>query len=148
MKKLPIIALALGAGALVLTAFSGGGCGHHRPADPEAVAARVTEHVDDALDDLDATPEQRTRIRAIVERTLAAGRPLHEDGKAAHAEALAQWKATTPDAAKLHALVDERVEALRAFAHQAVDGAVEAHDVLTAEQRAKITTKLERHARH
>ena len=33
---------------------------------------------------------------------------------------------------------------MRAFAHDAVDAGVDAHGVLTPEQRAKVTKKLER----
>jgi Spy/CpxP family protein refolding chaperone len=57
---------------------------------------------------------------------------------------VAEWKAEKPDAAKLHALVDQRAAEMTAMAHQAVDAAVEVHDALTPEQRAKVTKKIER----
>jgi periplasmic protein CpxP/Spy len=62
-----------------------------------------------------------------------------------HRAFLDEWKAASPDKARLHQLVDERVEAFRKVAHEAVDAGVEVHDVLTPEQRAKITKKAERH---
>jgi Spy/CpxP family protein refolding chaperone len=138
-----LVLLALG--LVTLTAFSGGGCfGHHGRKDPGEVAAFVTNRVEDALDDLDATPDQRARIMAVKDRMLEAAKQVHAEQGATH-EALAEaWKSDAPDAAKLHALVDQRAEEMRKLAHQAVDGGIEVHDVLTPEQRAKVTRKLER----
>lgn len=142
------IAIAAGAslavaGVVALAGFAG--CGHHRHGrDPAEVAAFVTSHVEDALDDLNATPDQRTRILAVKDRLLAAAKEAHAGQKDAHAEVLAEWKSASPDPAKLHALVDQRVDAMRAFAHQAVDAGVEVHGILTPEQRDKVTSKIER----
>jgi Spy/CpxP family protein refolding chaperone len=147
MKKVIAAAgafLALGLGFVALTGF-GGACGHHRhPRDPAQVAAFVTEHVDDALDDLDATPEQRTRVHAVKDRLLAAGQSARAGHDSARATMLAEWKAEQPDASRLHQLVDARAEELRALAHQAVDAGVEVHGILTPEQREKVTRKAER----
>jgi Spy/CpxP family protein refolding chaperone len=118
--------------------------GHHRMHDPAEVAAFVTDRVDDALDDLDATPDQRTRIHEVKERMLAAARKIHGDGADDRVAVLDAWKSPTPDAARLHALVDARVDAMRALAHQAVDAGIEVHDTLTPEQREKVTRKIER----
>lgn len=141
------VAAALGLGLVTLTGFAGG-CGAHRHSrDPAQMAAFVTEHVDDALDDLDATPDQRTRIHAIKDRLLEEGRKVHGARREVHDVVVGEWKAEQPDAARLHALVDARIDALRAFAHQAVDAGAEAHGVLTPAQREKVTKKMERHHR-
>lgn len=149
MKKIVGItaaALVLAAGVVALTGFAGGRFGCHRGhgRDPAELAAFVTDRVDDALDDLDATPEQRTRVNAVKDRMLQAGLAMRGDHGATHETLLAEWKAESPDAAKLHALVDARADAMRAFAHQAVDAAVEVHGILTPEQREKLTRKAER----
>jgi Spy/CpxP family protein refolding chaperone len=139
--------LVLGATA-TLTGFAGG-CGHHgrHGRDPAAVAAFVTDRVDDALDDLEATPEQRTRIHAVKERLLAAAQEARAKGGDHRAELLAAWRSETPDAARLHALVDAHLDELRAVAHQAVDGAVEVHGTLTPAQREQLAVKAERRMR-
>ena len=143
------VALAAVAAVATLTAFRGGcgwhgGHGHGR--DPAAVAAFVTDRVDDALDDLDATPEQRQKIHAVKERMLAEAGKMKATRGEAHREVVAQWDAERPDAARLHALVDAKAEEMRALAHQAVDAGIEVHGVLTPEQRAKISKKMHRHA--
>jgi Spy/CpxP family protein refolding chaperone len=147
MKKIiGITAVSLAAVVAVVGLVGWGGCGHGHGhgRDPAEVASFVTARVDDALDDVDATPDQRTRIHAVKDRLLASGQAARAGHREAHDALLAEWKSASPDAAKLHALVDERVEAMRAFAHQAVDAGVEVHGVLTPEQREKVTKKVER----
>ena len=148
MKKLPLATMATliagAAGFALLTGFAGGGCGHHHPRDPAEVAAAVTARVDDALDDLDATAAQRQQINAVKDRMLAKGLELRKAAQPMHEELLAQWNSPNPDRARLHAMVDQQADAMRAFAHEAVDAGVDVHDILTPEQRAKVTTKLER----
>lgn len=141
--KRTLITLAGLAGIITLAGW-GGRCGHHRSHDPAEMAALVTDRVDDVLDDVDATDAQRQQIHAIKDRLLAKGAALHQDREAVHAEVLTQWQSTNPDRARLHALLDERFEAMRAAAHEAVDAGVEVHGILTPEQRAKLTKKVDR----
>jgi Spy/CpxP family protein refolding chaperone len=137
-------AVALAA-VLGVVALAGSGCGRHEhPRDPAQVAAFVNSHVNDVLDDLDATPDQRTKIHALTDRMLDEAKAAHADQAQVRATFLAEWKAEKPDAAKLHALVDARADALRKLAHDAVDAGVEAHDVLTPAQREKLSKKVER----
>jgi len=138
-----LLGLAGLAGVVALAGWAGH-CGPPRPRDPAEMAALVRDRVDDALDDLDATDAQRTRIHAIEERVLARAAALHQGHDADRAELLAQWSGATPDRAKLHAMVDQRFEAMKAMAHEAVDAGIEVHDVLTPEQRAKLAKKIER----
>jgi len=141
MRNRILLSLAGMAGLLVLAGF--GRCCPH-PQNPSEVAAFVTDRVDDALDDLNATDAQRAQVHALKDRLLSKGLELRKEGEPIRAEVLAQWQSATPDRARLHALVDERIEAIRALAHEAVDAGVELHDVLTPEQRAKLTKKIER----
>jgi Spy/CpxP family protein refolding chaperone len=138
------VALAVVLGVVALTGFRGGCGGHGHGRDPAQVAAFVNDRLDDALDDLEATPDQRTRIHGIADRLLAEGKAIHAGHDEARAALLAEWKAEKPDRAKLHALVDARADALRKLAHDAVDAGIEAHEVLTPAQREKVARKAER----
>jgi Spy/CpxP family protein refolding chaperone len=121
------------------------GCGHHgHPQDPAQVAAMVSARLDDLLDDVDATPDQRTKIHALATQLLASAQQAHAGHDADRATVLAQWRADQVDRTKLHALVDQRADALRALMHQAVDAGADAHDVLTPAQREKLAKKAER----
>ena len=141
MRRNVIIGLALAAGVVALSGFAWG-CRHRH--DPARMAELVTERVDDALDDVDATPEQRQRIHAVKDRMLARAKELHGDRAEGREVILEAWKSDAPDAAKLHALVDERGDAMRKLAHEAVDAGIEVHGILTPEQRAKLAEKAER----
>ncbi len=133
------------AGAATVLALAGfGRCGAPHPRDPAQMAAFVTDRVDDVLDDLNATDAQRQQIHAIKDRLLAQAAELRKAGEPLHDEVRAQWESTTPDRARLHALVDQHSDAMRAFGHQLVDAGIEVHDVLTPEQRAKLERKMER----
>jgi Spy/CpxP family protein refolding chaperone len=86
-------------------------------------------------------------VGAVKDRMLAAALAQRDARQQTREAFLAEWKADEPDAARLHALVDQRAAELTALAHQAVDAAVEVHDTLTPEQRAKVARKIERFQR-
>jgi periplasmic protein CpxP/Spy len=136
---------ALGAGFVLLSGFRGhGGCGGHGGhGDPARMQQMIGAHIDDVLDDLQATPEQRTRILAVKDRLLAEAKALHAGGDI-HRQLLAQWDAPQPDVAAVHAMVDQRADAMKAFAHHVADGLAEVHGLLTPEQRAKLSKKAHR----
>jgi Spy/CpxP family protein refolding chaperone len=139
--KRALITLAGVAGVVALAGW--GACGRPDPHNPAEMAAFVNARVNETLDDLSATDAQRTQIHAIVNDLLAKGQQLHQGSDEARAEVLAQWQSPNPDRARLHALVDQRFDAMRAFAHQAVDSGVQVHDALTPEQRTKLTAKIQ-----
>ncbi|RKH71291.1 Spy/CpxP family protein refolding chaperone [Corallococcus aberystwythensis] len=144
MKKTLAIA---GTAVVAVTLLTGFGFGrHHRGTpDPERIHQMVTWKLDDKLDDLDATEAQRTSIHAVKDRLLNEGRGLMEGQQAARTEAVTQLASDTPDAAKLHALVDARIDAARAFAHKAVDAVLEVHRTLTPAQRQELVGDIREH---
>jgi Spy/CpxP family protein refolding chaperone len=152
-KSFVFTAAGLGALGLVsfglLTGFRGGcgGGGHGGRAgwrDPARIEKLATAHIDDALDDLDATDAQRKSVQAVKSRLLSEGMALSVENRKAGKEIVAQWDASSPDAARIHALIDERAEAMRAFAHKAADAAIEVRGTLTPEQRATVSKKVHR----
>lgn len=133
--------------AVAAVGLVGAGCSrgyHHGETDPQKVSAWVGEHINDALDDLDATDAQRAKAHEIKERLVKDGFAVREGQKTARKELVAQWDSAAPDAARVKALIDERAEAYRGFAHKAADAMVEFHAVLTPEQRAEVSKKLHR----
>lgn len=137
--------IALGVVALVAVAALTGFRAHHGH-DPARMNAFVTQRLDALLTDIHATPEQRQQITAMKDKLLADAQQLHATRAADHQELLAQWRSDQPDAAKIHALIDARIDAMRALAHEAADDALKVHATLTPEQRAQVTAKLEAHA--
>jgi Spy/CpxP family protein refolding chaperone len=140
-----IAAAAAGVGGLVLLAGfgPGGRCGGHGHGHGPG-AAMLGHHLDDVLDDVEATPEQRQKITAVKDRLLEKGRALHGARRDGMRELLAQWESPTPDAAAVHAHIDARAKEMQAFAHEVADGLAEVHSILTPEQREKIAKKWRR----
>jgi periplasmic protein CpxP/Spy len=124
-----------------LAVFGLSACHHHRP-DPAKVQKLITNHVNDELDELKATDLQRQKVLASTNKLITSGRKLHEDAKSTHEAMLAEWEKETPDRAAVRALIDERLEAFKAFAYEAADEVIVTHGILTPAQRADIATKI------
>ncbi|MCE9667289.1 Spy/CpxP family protein refolding chaperone [Myxococcus stipitatus] len=139
-KKLAIAGTAVVA-VVLLSGFAFRG-GHRWGRDPERIRQMVSWKLNDKLDDLDATDAQRQAINAVKDRLFDEGAKLAEEQHAVRSEVVTQLESATPDAQRLHALVDERIEAMRAFAHKATDAALEVHGTLTPEQRKALATEF------
>jgi Spy/CpxP family protein refolding chaperone len=149
-KRIGLAVAGLGGVTLLAAAgfgHRGGFCGAH--GDPARMERMLGAHLDEVLDELEATPAQREKIAAVKDRLLAKGRALHEERGGAMTELLAQWESPTPDRARVNAIVDERAAGMQAFAHEVADAMVEVHAVLTPEQRAQVAERWrERAERH
>ncbi len=142
MKKTVPVLGGLAAALLLVTGFRGG-CGGRHP-DPAYLDRMVTSHLEEALEDIDATPAQKAQVMALKDRLLQQGAALRQGGEETRRQLLAQWDSAAPDRAAVHAAIDSRIDAMRAFAHQAADAGLELHGILTPEQRAKISKKIHR----
>lgn len=136
MKKLMVVSMAAVA-ALSLTACGGGG----------RSAARMEKmaelRLEDALDRIDATPQQRARAQQLMKQVLTDAAPLAKQGQQTREALLEQWRSPTVDSARVHSLVNAQLDAVRVFADQAVDVAIEVHDLLTPQQREHVTRRIE-----
>jgi len=146
MKEKMPLAIALAAAFALLTGFAfhggWGPCG--RSHDPERVKQMVTAHLDDALDDLQASDAQRAQVQALKDRLLTDAQQLFASHRDAQQKLVEQWDSASPDRAQVYALVDARIDALRAMAHEAADAAIQLHGILTPEQRAQVSKKIHR----
>lgn len=145
MKRILAIGGVAVAAVVLLTGFRGGSCGGGASAEERASRAYqfITWRTDDALGRLDATDAQRKEVNALKDRLFEDGKALMQEHRSARNEFLGEWKATQPDATKVHRLVDERIEAVRGFAHKLADAAVKLHGILTPEQRGEVASHLE-----
>ncbi len=142
-NKILIAGSALLAFAL-LTGFRGGHFGGG-PRDPERMKQMITWRLDDRLEDLKATDAQKQAIHGLKDSLFEDGKQLFEEQKDARAQMLQQWESPNPDSKAVHALVDARVDAFRAFAHKVADAALEAHRIFTPEQRKQLTSEVREH---
>lgn len=143
-KRFIIAALAV----IGLTATAGSAFawfGHHA-GDAHAKMAKIKKFIDwrlnDVLDDLEADAAQRAEINRVKDRLVELGEGYAKSRPETRKAFLAQWNAETPDAKAVHQLVDDRLDEIRALAHQAADGALEVHKTLNPKQRAEITKMI------
>jgi len=134
--------------ALTAVALTAVGChrGHHGM-NPEKAQAWIHGRLEAVLDDLDATAAQRQRAQELEKTLVPRGVTLHQESRQARQELMQQLRSATPDKARVHALIDERAEAYRAFAHSLADAALEMQQGLSPEQRAKLEKMTARYKR-
>jgi periplasmic protein CpxP/Spy len=151
MNKKILISALVGVAAVALLA--GFGPGHAGPGfghfDSKKAYRFLSFKVDNTLDDLKANDAQRKEVNALKDELFNEGMKLKEGQDAAHKELAAQWDAEKVDRARVHSLLDERIDAFRAFAHKAADSAIRLHDLLTPEQRSQLKAlAAARHGAH
>jgi len=144
MKK----AIAIGVAALAAIGLLAGFAGRMEHGDPQRAKEFMSKRIDRMLDRINATPEQRAKINEVKDQLLQESTAMRQAQRDLKKELMAQWQNPQVDAAKVHAIVDQKVEAFRAMAQKAADAAIQVHDVLTPEQRAQLQKELSEHHRH
>lgn len=137
MKKKIAIAASAVLAVVLLSGFRGGGWSR----DPERIKQMITWRLNDKLDDLQATDAQKQAVNGVKDRLFEQGKLMAQEHQTVRVEVLTQLESDYPDSQKLHGIVDSRIDAVRAFAHQVVDAAIEVHKVLTPEQRKELSTE-------
>ena len=126
------------AGALVLVpivAIAGSGL-HHRHGDPK-------NHVEEVLDEVDATDAQRQAIAPLVDRATARAHEIHSQGEGLHDELLELLTAEKIDRAALESVRLDAVLLVDQASREMVDAMSGMAEVLTPEQRKEIARKAE-----
>lgn len=129
--------IAIGAGAAVAQNFGKGhgGMGH--------MGMRYAEHrMERVMEDIGASDEQQDRIFAIVDKTRADLRPMGREFRGMREEVATLLAAPTIDKAAVEALRVKRIAEVDAASKTAVAAMVEAAEVLTPEQRAKLVEEM------
>ena len=104
--------------------------------------------VDDMLDEVDATDDQREQVRAIATAALAdmgEFRDFKREGREALIEALTQ---ETVDREALEALRQNKLATADRASQRLLTALADAADVLTPAQRQELAAELESHWRH
>jgi periplasmic protein CpxP/Spy len=146
MKKIllsTLVVLGLATAALGLTAFRHGGHG-----DPARMQQFIDNRLSSMLDEIKATDAQRQQITAIKDKLVADHKALRASHAGVKQELLAQWQADKADAAKVHAIVDDRANGMKSFADEVADALIQVHDILTPDQRAQVAAKVQSHHMH
>jgi protein CpxP len=141
-RSMKVVATAaLGLVTIVALAAWAPGGGFRR--DPKRIHSFINFRVNEILDQVKASDAQKAKVNAVKDRLLQEGVALRAKSLGLREQVVTQLASDRPDARVLHGLVDQRIEEFRAFAHKAVDGILEVHQVFTSSQRAEILDELE-----
>jgi len=132
------VGLGLAAGHTRL--FSLGHGGHHF--GQASARLHVEFVVDRVLKVAEATPAQREKVDAIVERAFAEHGRVREQHEALHAEALEIFSAPTVDRERLEGLRAKHMQAAEEGSRHITAVLADIADVLTPDQRQKVAAHV------
>lgn len=135
---------ALGVGALC----AHGEGGFHGRAGHAMMEKFVDFTLDEKLDEIQATDQQKQRIHEIKDRLVREGEALHEDREAVGKEIVTLLAQDQPDADRVRALVRQRTAAFTRFGDDVAQAALEVHGLLTPDQRSRVRADLREHLEH
>jgi Spy/CpxP family protein refolding chaperone len=90
------------------------------------------------LDQIDATPEQEDKLWEIIDNTRSELRPTFREFRETREQIAGILGAPTIDRAALEKLRSDRIATIDATSRKVTDALVQAAEVLTPEQRAKL----------
>ena len=143
-----------GAAALVLLAGGAAGArawsGHHVGwIGSQAIPVDLVEdRLDHMLKSVDATPEQQTKLHAIVEAAIKDLDPIRQQLAGTRKEMAALLGAPQVDRAAVEKLRGERVTELDQASKRVTEALLDAADVLTPDQRKTLADKAEQWRHH
>jgi Spy/CpxP family protein refolding chaperone len=144
MKRTKKVAIAL-AGALVLAVLAGGVALASGHLHESFVKRRITRHIDAALDAVDATTAQRDAVHAARDQVFATIEENHRAAEGDFDAALRLWQSDRMDPAAIATLRAHHLAAAKKTGDAIVQALSDAHDALTAPQRAKLADFLRAH---
>ncbi len=124
-----------------LMAFDGGHCFMK----PDRIAQIIDWKLNDFMDEIDATADQREKVMAEVDALIGEAKAMHSDMQDPHRVLLEQWKSDSPDMSIIQKHLDEGAAMKKAFAGKIAEALLEIHDILTPEQRDKVASHIEDH---
>ena len=141
-KKTTITLVVVGA-VVAATAVA---CGHHaRHPSPKIMQRLVLGHVDDMMDEVDASDDQRATFESAAQTILTDALAMHEAHKADKAEMLKVLSAPTVDRDAVKSHIEAKLDTVEAFALRSVDTLIDAFETLDDPQKQILLEKLATH---
>ncbi|MFL5369420.1 MAG: Spy/CpxP family protein refolding chaperone [Myxococcales bacterium] len=139
-KKLAFLALVVGfAGAAVAAGVHHGRAGFMK----DRIAARVNK----ALDEIQATPQQREVVEQAENDIVNAIQAKSQARRGTHQALLEAFTADNFDTQAVQAFADARAQDVKDLAAVVIPSLQKVHDALTPEQRAKLGELARKHHR-
>ena len=126
--------------AIATTPFLLNGCHgpRHGPPDMRVVDMIVSYKLDEVLDEIHATDDQRGEFHDVKTWILLSIEEGMEEKRLDRAVFMQELMSDIPDARHLHAILEERLERKNEMAKDILDAVLDLHALLTREQREKL----------
>lgn len=127
----------------------GPGHGHHmhggwEQMDPEVMGRRIEAMTALRLAEIDATPDQKTRIAAIMKGAANDLSSLRGQGRDLRRKSMQLLAAPTIDRTQLEAVRAQQMQLHETASRRMLQARADAAEVLTPEQRAKLAERMQR----
>jgi len=124
--------------------LAGFGWSHHHGCHSDKFLQMIVgAHVDEVLDDLKATPEQRAQINQLKDGLTADFKAIHDGHQTLLTALVQQFPSDRLDAASIDADSDSLVKAHEKLQQDLRNAVVQVHNVLTPAQRQQVASKLQ-----
>lgn len=110
----------------------------HGPPDMRVVDMIVSYKLDEVLDEIHATDDQRNEFHDVKTWILLSIEERMEEKRLDRAIFMQELMSDVPDARHLHAILQERLESKNEMAKDILDAVLDLHALLTREQREKL----------
>ena len=108
---------------------------------------RMEEQIEELLDDIEATQEQRQSISATLDPLLERAQDFKGTRKSIRNAYQTEWSSSIMDPVKVNGLLDAELEKLGPFLHDLTDAITAVHTVLTPNQREIVAKHIGQHSK-
>jgi Spy/CpxP family protein refolding chaperone len=116
-----------------------------KPINPEQMSKMAEKRLEHLLSEVDANKEQKAKAAEIIKKSVAAGAPTAEQMRANHQKMMALLSSKEIDKAAVEQLRIDQLKTMDEVSKHMTQTILEIAEVLTPEQRAKLSEKLAKH---
>ena len=116
-----------------------------RPIDAEQMSKMAEKRIDHMLAEVDASKEQKSKAEEIVKKSVLNGAALADTLRDNHQKMLALLSAKEIDKVALETLRANQSKTMDELSKQATQTMIDVAEVLSPEQRSKLSEKLAKH---
>jgi periplasmic protein CpxP/Spy len=102
----------------------------------------IERRIDDLIKTINGTPEQKTKLVALAQATMAEMKPMREQLMAARKRGMELLSAASIDRLQIEKLRAEQVQLMDALSRRMSQQMMDAAEVLTPAQRCQVAEKM------
>jgi Spy/CpxP family protein refolding chaperone len=116
-----------------------------KPINPEQMSKMAEKRLDHLLSEVDASKEQKAKASEIVKKSVSTGAPIAEQLRSNHQKIMSLLSAKEIDKAAVEQLRLDQLKTMDEASRQMSQTMLAIAEILTPEQRAKLSEKMAKH---